>query len=100
MSRNREIYGRALLDIVVVVLQMCHQIRKCEFSLCSGCIGVFLENNTLCWKGNSFIHSSAKEHLHDMERSIHRALKEVSIWLAGSFFPLPSLSLAFCKTPH
>ena len=66
MLRNREVYRRALLYIVVMVLQMYHQIRKCELSLRGGCIGVFLENNTLCWKGNSFIHSSAKGHLHDM----------------------------------
>jgi len=100
MSRNRVICGRAFLYIVVMVLQVCHQIRKCKFSLCSGRIGVFLESDTLCWKCNSFMDSSTKGNLHDRKWPIHRALKEVSTWLAGSFFPLPSLSLAFCKIPH
>jgi hypothetical protein len=100
MSRNRKICGRAFLHIVIMVLQMCDQIPKCKFSLCGGRIGVFLESDTLCWKCNSFMHSSTKGHLHDRKRPIHRALKEVSTWLAGSFFPLPSLSLAFCKISH
>lgn len=60
MSKDREICGRALLNITIVVLKMCYQVRECEFSSCGGRLGVFLEGNTLRRECNSFKHSQPK----------------------------------------
>ena len=99
VSKQRE-SGRAFLYIAIVMLQMCQQVCECEFSLRGGRIGVSLEGDGLRRKCNSLIHSSTRGYLHDKGQPIHRALKEVSTWFAGSFFPLPSLSLAFWRISH
>ena len=57
---DRKIGERALLDIAIVVLQMCHQVSKCELSLCGGNISVFLEGDALRRKCNSFTHKSTR----------------------------------------
>jgi hypothetical protein len=57
---DKKIRKRALLDIAIVVLQVRHQVSKCELSLCGGNISVFLEGDALRRKRNSFTHKSTR----------------------------------------